>query len=86
MVEQFSVYWWDRDGGQHRELEHVNGERAMKAAERLILGPSSVFKIVIRLIITNGGDNTCFEWTIDGGIIHPKLPLGSGKELKGKLK
>ena len=60
MRDEFSVYWTDRDGGQHEELRFVSAEHAMRAARRLTSGPGAVF--VRRVLITDGGDLTCFEW------------------------
>ncbi len=59
---EFSVYWWDREGGQHEELRFVGAKVAVDAAHRLCEGPASLLGIVERCIITDGGDFTCFEW------------------------
>jgi len=71
MTNEFSVWWWDRDGGQHEELRFVEVERAFNACRRLIHGPASVFGFVDRVIITDGGDCTCFEWKKDLGVTWP---------------
>ena len=62
MTDEFSVYWWDRDYGQHEELRFVSAEAAMKAVARLTRGPASALGFVSRVIITDGGDCCCFEW------------------------
>ena len=62
---EFSLYWWDRDGGQHTELRFVEGERAVLAARRLTHGPASILKIVERVMITDGGDMCVFLWVRD---------------------
>jgi len=71
MTNEFSVYWWDRDGGQHEELRFVDGERAVSACHRLTHGPASVFGFVERVIITDGGDCCCFEWKKEIGVTWP---------------
>jgi len=71
MENEFSVYWWDRDGGQHEELRFVDGERAVSACRRLTHGPASVLGFVERVIITDGGDCTAFEWNKTHGLIWP---------------
>lgn len=71
MENEFSVYWWDRDGGQHDELRFVGPEQAVKASYRLTQGPAAMMGIVERVIITDGGDCTAFEWKKDLGVVWP---------------
>lgn len=73
MVErpEFSVYWWDRDGGQHEESRFVIAELAVHQAKRLSCGPASALGMVKRVIITDGGDFTVFEWKHGEGITYP---------------
>lgn len=73
---EFSVWWWDADGGQHEELRFVSPEAAIRRAGSLIHGPSSILGLIQRVIITDGGDCTNFEWVKGKGIIFPK-----GKEM-----
>jgi hypothetical protein len=70
MGDEFSVYWWDRDGNQHEEMRFVSAERAVQAANRLCHGPASMMKIVRKVIITDGGDFTNFLWE-DGVLKYP---------------
>lgn len=70
---EFSVYWWDRDGGQHEELRFVKAEAAVRAAHRLSHGPASLMRIVHRVLITDGGDFGVFEWKIDEGVTFPQV-------------
>lgn len=72
MASEFSVYWTDRDGGQHRELHFVEAEPAMRAVKRLTTGPAAMMGIVARVIITDGGDCCCYEWLKDKGQTFPK--------------
>ena len=65
---EFSVYWWDIDGNQNEELRFVLPEVAMSAVTRLTKGPGKMF--VHRVIITDGGDLTNFEW-VAGKVIFP---------------
>jgi hypothetical protein len=62
MRDEFSVYWWDRQGMGHTELCFVSVERAWKAVQRLTKGPAAHAGIVKRVIITDGGDCCAFEW------------------------
>ncbi len=64
---EYSVWWWDRDGGQHEELRFVPARQAVEAAHRLTRGPAARLGMVQRVIITDGGDCINFEWR-DGRI------------------
>jgi hypothetical protein len=70
MSEEFSVYWWDREGGQHEEMRFVAVESALRAVTRLTQGPAAMLGMVQRVLITDGGDCTCFDWR-DGKLIYP---------------
>ena len=76
MSEEFSVIWWDADGGQHDELRFVDGEKAVSACHRLTHGPAAMLGIVDRVIITDGGDCTCFEWKKELGLVWPTPEKG----------
>lgn len=66
---EFSVYWWDCEGGQHEELRYVDAHSALKAVKRLTTGPAARFKMVARVIITDGGDHCNYEWR-DGRVTY----------------
>lgn len=70
---EFTLYWWDRDGGQHRELVLVSAQRAAERAFSLANGPASKLGIISRIMITDCGDSCVFEWTHDAGIIFPPV-------------
>ena len=59
---EFSVYWWDRDDGQHEELRFADVDRVMRAFGRLTMGPAAMAGMVKRVIVTDGGDCICAEW------------------------
>jgi hypothetical protein len=68
---EFSLYWWDADGGQHEELRFVGAEEAVKRSFTLANGPASKLGIVKRIIITDGGDCCVFDWHSDQGVVWP---------------
>lgn len=70
-MHEYSVYWWDADNGQHSEMRFVSVEKAMGATKRLTQGPAAMLGMVNRVIITDGGDCTVFEWIKDKGITWP---------------
>ena len=69
---EFSCYWWDKDGGQHEELRFLPFRKCMLAAKRLAHGPASALGIVIRIIVTDGGDEIVFEWKPKEGMTWPR--------------
>ena len=74
MAGEFSLYWYGIDGVQIEELRFVSAERAVKQAFALIHPSRPIQRIgwMTRLIITDGGDCTTFEWIKGKGIVFPK--------------
>jgi hypothetical protein len=70
---EFSVWWWDMDDGQHEEVRFVSAPEAGRAFCRLTTGPAARLGIVRRVIITDGGDCICAE-SRDGQLTYPPLP------------
>ncbi|HSW92141.1 MAG TPA: hypothetical protein VLG09_05850 [Candidatus Saccharimonadales bacterium] len=68
---EYSVYWWDKDGHQHTEMQWQMTLKCMQAVKRLTQGPASVLGFVKRVIITDGGDSIVFEWKLGEGITWP---------------
>jgi hypothetical protein len=71
-MEKFSGYYWPQaaDGYYHRIESFVAAERAVEAARHLTeLSPA-------RVIITDGDDYACFEWTRDAGVTFPRETAG----------
>jgi hypothetical protein len=68
---EFSVWWWDGDGGQHEELRFVRAQEAVDRAHSLTSGPAALIGMITRVMITDGGDNAVFLWK-DGAIQFPK--------------
>ena len=66
--DEFNVWWWDSSGGQHEELRFVSARTAVERAHTLTQGPAAQLGIVERVIITDGGDCTNFEWKNGKGI------------------
>jgi hypothetical protein len=38
MRDEFTVHWWDRDGGYHEELRLASAKAALQALRRLTVG------------------------------------------------
>jgi hypothetical protein len=65
---EFSVYWFDPQDFSHAQLCGVDAKTAVEMARDLTLRPAAQIGIIRRVIITDGGDNTCFEWKYLEGI------------------
>jgi hypothetical protein len=59
---EFSVWWWDANGEAHAELRGFDAKSAAERAASLAHGPAALFGMIERIIITDGGDFTNFEW------------------------
>lgn len=69
--EEFSVYAFLPDGRHWPVLRFVDAASAMHAARRATeatLGPVTKAQ---RIIVTDGGDHTVFEWTRGEGVTWP---------------
>jgi hypothetical protein len=73
---EFNLYWWDPQGNQHEELRFVDAKRAVERAASLSRGPAAQIGMVKRIIITDGGDYTTFEWKKDHGVTYPPERAG----------
>jgi len=61
MEKLFSLYWWDVEGNQNREL-HLEpfDDRFQSAVHRLMRGPAAQLGVVARVLITTAEDMP--EW------------------------
>lgn len=68
---EFFVYQEFEDG--FRECVHslVDGETAVNTAKHCIESVAGQCGITRRVIITDGGDFTCFEWKYGEGVTFP---------------
>jgi hypothetical protein len=69
---EFSVYqFFPDDVGYENVLQFVDVETAMETVCRLTQSVGARLGMVERIIITDGGDQTCFEWKYGEGITFP---------------
>jgi hypothetical protein len=71
MAGEFSVYQFFPDETWDRTAHFVDAKSAVEEAKRLTTTPMARFGIVRRIIITDGGDFTCFEWQHGKGVTFP---------------
>lgn len=75
---EFSVWQFFVDGTQERVRHMVSATEAMKAARHYTDNVASRMGITARVIITDGGDYTNFEWKKGEGVVFPPRPAKEG--------
>jgi hypothetical protein len=70
-LREFSVCQFFEDGSYEYVRRFVPIEEAMKAATHYCASVAVTLGIVVRVIITDGGDCICFEWKRGEGITFP---------------
>ncbi len=69
--DEFSVYVFRPDGSYTRELSFVSSKRAVVWAKWLTEERAARNGEVAKIIITDGGDFTVFEWRFADGVVLP---------------
>jgi hypothetical protein len=65
---EFSVYQFFDDGTYECVRQYVDAKEAVEAAHHYTHNVATMVGIIERVIITDGGDITCFEWTKGKGV------------------
>lgn len=68
---EFSVYQFFADGTNEAVLRFVDAETAVKRAHALCFSVGARIGNTCRVIITDGGDFTAFEWKFGEGVTFP---------------
>ena len=69
--DEFSVCQFFQDGSYEYVRRWVSAEEAVKAAGHYCASVGAQMGFVKRVIITDGGDLTCFEWVAGKGVVFP---------------
>ncbi|HET9376403.1 MAG TPA: hypothetical protein VFO40_15625 [Chthoniobacterales bacterium] len=72
MSEEFSVYQFFADDSWERVRSFVSAEEACRAAQHYCSSVGAQVGTTRRVIITDGGDCTNFEWRYGEGITYPE--------------
>lgn len=70
-AREFSVYQFFQDGTSEQVRCNVGAEEAVEAARHYTRSVAAQVGITRRVIITDGGDFTNFEWKFGDGITYP---------------
>jgi hypothetical protein len=73
-MDEFSVWQFFEDESCERVRDHVGAEEAVIAAKRYCSSFGARIGTTRRVIITDGGDDTVFEWKFGEGVTFPPLP------------
>jgi hypothetical protein len=68
---EFSVWLFFPDDSHVAECQWVDAETAVKTAKGATLRPAAKTSLIRRVIITDGGDFTVFEWQCGKGVTFP---------------
>lgn len=71
MTNQFSVYQFFEDGSYEAVRQWVEAEEAVKVAQHYCNSIGAKIGTTRRVIITDGGDCTTFEWKYGEGVVFP---------------
>lgn len=71
MENEFSVVQFFTDGSYEYVRRWVTIEEAIKAATHYCTSVGARMALTVRVIITDGGDCTCFEWKYGEGVVYP---------------
>jgi hypothetical protein len=71
MENEYSVCQFFEDGSYEYVRRWVSAEEAMKAVQHYINSVGARMGLVKRVIVTDGGDMTNFEWEYGKGIVFP---------------
>lgn len=78
MSELFTVWWFDPQDNLYFELVTEDPKSAVEKAKSLTTRPAAMLGIIASVIVTDGGDCTCFEWINGKGVTFPpRKPDGS---------
>lgn len=69
---EFNVVQFFEDGSYEYVRRFVGPEEAVKTAHVYCNNPAARIGITRRVIITDGGDCTNFEWRYGEGVVYPK--------------
>lgn len=72
MNELFSVYQFFADETYERVRRQVPAEEAVKAAQHYSASVGAQLGTTRRVIITDTGDSTVFEWKFGEGVVFPQ--------------
>lgn len=68
---EFNVVQFFPDETYEYVRRNVSAEEAVEAARSYTTRPAALMGVIQRVIITDGGDSTNFEWRFGEGVVYP---------------
>jgi hypothetical protein len=72
MHGEFSVYQFFADDSYEEVRRFVDADEAVRAARHYTTSVGAKIGTTVRVIITDGGDFTVFEWRFGQGVVFPE--------------
>lgn len=69
--DEFSVFQFFQDDSSECVRSHVGAKEAVEAAHHYCHSVGATLGTTVRVIITDGGDFTNFEWKFGEGVTYP---------------
>lgn len=79
---EYSVATFLKDNSHHYVIRWVDAAEAVSRFVTEIRKPAAKIGVIVRVIVTDGGDHTNMEWKFNEGIVFP--PAFKGMELEKK--
>lgn len=76
---QYSVAQFFPDGTNEYVRRFVGAEESVKTAKDFSERPAAKIGIIARIVITDGGDFTVFEWQFGKGVTYPHFDKATGQ-------
>jgi hypothetical protein len=70
-IGEFSVFEHFPDGTCSTVARYVDAKEAVDIAHRSIQKPAVLLGVIVKVMITDGGDHCAFLWEKDKGIVYP---------------
>ena len=74
---EFSVFQFFNDDYHECVRQGVGGQEAVETARSYMERPAAQLGVIRRVIITDGGDNTTFDWRFGEGVVFPTKAEGA---------
>jgi hypothetical protein len=74
--DEFSVYLFFPDESSFCERQFIGAREAVELAAECSRRPAAIAGSIRRIIITDGGDDTVFEWLYGQGVTFPRQMEG----------
>jgi len=68
---EFSVHQFFPDDTHECVAFMVDAKTAVETAHSYTIRPTAKLGIIRRVVITDAGDFTCFEWKFGQGVVYP---------------